>query len=174
MLLFLRLACVHPGLAMENNELTIWESPEDIARAKQIDLDKATAAMGSEWVQRMQKRRLEQTTLNIKAEKASEEPDDPDSTCPVCLEPIIDGRLTACAHAFCSGCIGNLFETPLSEAELAAEPKPDPNVRPCPCCRTELTRVSDNLWRRPYTNMRARVNSFHCRLLSQATQNSKS
>ena len=126
LLLRLRQACDHPFLAQSRADTSSSIS----ALSKHVKRRAAEGGGGQHidaLVNKIQESLEPQVGPNDPTRDTPESEKDSSSECPICLEPLDDTVVTACAHEFCRECILTL----LSHVRTTA---------PCPLCREPVTR----------------------------------
>ncbi|KAL7418957.1 hypothetical protein Q5752_006641 [Cryptotrichosporon argae] len=155
MLTRLRQLCDHPwlvrrkpGEAPQPNDLRLDMTDDDLfgmdlgngvvqRNNDEDELVRAVNLIGNEGVDKLHKKLKER----YDAANDADDNENVDLDCSICFEPFtIDTEsITACGHSFCTGCITNLFDSPLRDGpQILTDDEVGRGCRPCPMCRTAL------------------------------------
>ncbi|KAF8804469.1 hypothetical protein BYT27DRAFT_7243611 [Phlegmacium glaucopus] len=139
LLLRLRQICSHPSLIQEDGVAYVNpdELFEDIKPEFATELTRARRLVSAEFVTKLKEKFKNEALDRMEAEKLSADATVEEDDCPVCFDAMTDPVITACAHIFCRECI----EDTLNQAPAGDEAgNGDPNARPCPVCRGNISR----------------------------------
>ncbi|KAA1114836.1 hypothetical protein PGT21_024810 [Puccinia graminis f. sp. tritici] len=147
LLLRLRQACGHPGLAIEEdaNPQNVDDSADPEFADPESELARAIQERGQEWVDNTKKKFEAEAEELVKAElQDRNEAAAPE--CPICNDPLDDtSRITACGHVFCEGCLDTLLMQPRTVMDDETVTDPNKITKPCPNCRAPFRRLDTYL-----------------------------
>ncbi|PFH46796.1 hypothetical protein AMATHDRAFT_7394 [Amanita thiersii Skay4041] len=135
LLLRLRQICSHPCLIQEGGRPYVMptekaeedDDGDELARARRL-------APG--FIEKMKIKLKDMALSRVKNEGEGDNAAPDEDECPICYDFLTDPTVTLCTHMFCRECILDYLST---RVEASDESKP--NERPCPVCRTSISRA---------------------------------